>query len=157
VHLQHPQPAVGVPVDGDGVDDQRLGRGDVDRQPVRQLERLERVGWRKGRRELVQRLLRPERHRQQLVDGADDVVLDGRRELARPAVVDHRPLGLVPALGQDPAGRDVARDVVRVRRHPQPARVELVLQPDRIIDDHLAGQEDHGQVVAERPGLHAVR
>ena len=77
-------------------------------------------------------------------------------ERGRAVVVDHRAAALVAAFLQDALGRDVARGVVGVGVDPQARAVELLLQPQRVIDDDLAGQEDHRQRVAERPRLDRV-
>ena len=81
------------------------------------------------------------------------------RPAAKPGgavVVDHRAAALVAAFLQDALGGDVAGHVVGVGVDPQPAAVELLLQPQRVIDDDFAGQEDHRQLVAEGPGLDRV-
>ena len=56
-----------------------------------------------------------------------------------------------------PSGWDVAWDVIAVGDDPDAALIDFPLEPEGIIDDHFAGKEDHGEIVAEAPGLDRVR
>ncbi len=101
--------------------------------------------------------LREEIARQQLVDGADDLLLQARRELRGPVVIDHRAAAFVAALLQNTLARNVARGVVRVAMHPQARAVGLALQAQAVVHDDFAGQEDQREVCAEMPGLNEIR
>jgi hypothetical protein len=86
----------------------------------------------------------------------DDDLLDGRVEPRGPRVVDHREVGLVAAFLEYPARRDVARHIVAPAVEPDPPPVELALQPNGVVDDDLAGEENDGELLAERPRDHRV-
>ena len=94
---------------------------------------------------------------QKCVDGLDDQVFGCRSESGGVSVEDHGEIGLVAAFAQNPPRWDVARDVVAVGDDPEAALVDLPLEPQGIVDDHFAGEEDHGQIVAEAPGFDRVR
>ena len=112
------------------------------------------VGWRRYR---ISRFPRPvERGRQDLMDRLDDQVFGRGGEARGMTVVDHRAVGLVAPLAQDAARRDVTGYVVAVGGDPEAVGVDLPLEPQGVVDDHLAREEDHRHVVAEAPGLDDV-
>ncbi len=152
-HLADPELAVGSPVDRYGTLHQRFGGDKLNLETLGHPDRGESF----GRRGPACRFFRgQERRRDEPSDRRDDLVLDPGLEPGRLAVIDHRPAPLVAPFAEDTLGGDVARVVVGVGDHPEPARVELGLEPEDVIDHDLAGEEDDRQVVAEVPGLDDV-
>ncbi len=97
-----------------------------------------------------------ERGGKKCVDGLDDQVFDCGGEAGGVPVEDHGEIGLVSAFAQDAPGWNVAGDVVAVGDDPEAVRVDLPLETQGVVDDHFAGKEDHGQIVAEAPGFDRV-
>ena len=96
------------------------------------------------------------RSRQKAMHGLNDQIFRGGREPRRVPVIDHREIGLVTPLAQDPPRGNVAGYVIAVRRDPEPLGVDFPLEPQCVVDDNFAGEKDHGHVVAETPRLHDV-
>jgi hypothetical protein len=88
--------------------------------------------------------------------GTQDQILDSGREPGRFVIVDHRSAPFVAALFEDALGGNVARDIVGVTADPETGGIEFLFQTQRIIDDHLTRQKNHGEIIAEIPGLNVV-
>ena len=86
----------------------------------------------------------------------DDFLLKAGPEFLRTVVIDHRVAAFVTAFLEHALARDVARRVVRVGDDGEPRAIELALQPQRIIHDDLAGEEDERELIREAPRLNRV-
>ena len=156
-HLADPETAVVAEIDRDGRLDEVVAGDEVDGEIRREREGFEGASGFLRRRHFSRLRRGQERGAEKGTDGADDLVLDGRIELLRAVVVPEGGFGLIAALAEDAAGRNVAGDVVGVAVDPESGGVEFGLEAEGVVDDDLAAEEDHGEVGAEGEGLDRVR
>src|SRR4051794_8643176 len=88
---------------------------------------------------------------------SDDFVLETGCERRGNIVVDHGAATFVAAFLENSLRRNVSWHIVGVSVEPQPQAIELALESQGVVDDHLARQERHRERIAELPGLHRVR
>ncbi len=86
----------------------------------------------------------------------DDQLFEPRLEGGRHPEVDHLGASAVAAFPDQPFRRDVAAEVVRIGIDPDTVSIELALETVRVVNADLAGQEEHGEVVAEGERLNRV-
>jgi hypothetical protein len=83
-------------------------------------------------------------------------LLQARREFGGHVEENESVAPFVASFAKNTLRRNVEREVVAVAMHPNAARGQFSFQPRRVIDDHLARQKHHRQIVAEAPRLHGI-
>ena len=158
VHFGDPQAAIRSKINRHRTGDQRFGGDELCREVLLQMDGGERLLGREGPGSLqsVRVEWRIKCWRELLVDSVNDEFLQTGPKARRLIVINHGIAALVTAFAQHPLTGDVARSIVGIGVDPDAAWVELALQAQRVINHHLARQEDQRQLIAECPGLYRI-
>ena len=91
-----------------------------------------------------------------LMNGVDNLLFKSRSENLRLVVINHRIPTFVTSLFENPFTGNVTGRVVGIGIYPKTLTIEFGFESQRIIHHHLTGQEDHGELRSEDPGLNRI-